>query len=132
MEHDTKEILPISKGECILIVEDEESIREITKVTLEAHGYKVLTAVDGTEALATYAHYGDSIALVVTDMMMPYMDGTATIRAIQKMNPQVKIIAVSGLKQDSDIVMQDRVVFLHKPYTSEKLLSIIGEMLRRV
>jgi len=40
----------------ILIVEDEESIREITKVTLEAHGYKVLTAVDGTEALATYAH----------------------------------------------------------------------------
>ena len=116
----------------ILIVEDEESIREITKVTLEAHGYKVLTAVDGTEALATYAHYGDSIALVVTDMMMPYMDGTATIRAIQKMNPQVKIIAVSGLKQDSDIVMQDRVVFLHKPYTSEKLLCIIGEMLRRV
>lgn len=131
-ELDVSVALPHSKGECILIVEDEESIREITKVTLEAHGYKVLTAVDGTEALATYAHYGDSIALVVTDMMMPYMDGTATIRAIQKMNPQVKIIAVSGLKQDSDIVTQDRVVFLHKPYTSEKLLSIIGEMLRRV
>ncbi|MBK9247905.1 MAG: PAS domain S-box protein [Ignavibacteria bacterium] len=120
-----------NKGESILLVEDEESIREITKLTLEARGYTVLTAIDGTEALATYAQLGSKISLVITDMMMPYMDGTATIRAIQKMNPDVKVIAVSGLKQDSDLVNQKSIVFLLKPYTSEKLLSIISELLYR-
>lgn len=125
-----KEKQLMGNGELILIVDDEESIREITKVTLEAHGYTALTAVDGTEAITAFATYGDKIALVITDMMMPYMDGTATIRALQKMNPDVKIIAVSGLKQEGQIMQQDNVTFLNKPYTSEKLILLIGERLQ--
>ena len=79
------------------MVDDEESISEITRGTLETFGYKVLTANDGTEALAIYADKKNEIAVVLTDMIMPFMDGPATIRALQRMNPNIRIIAVSGL-----------------------------------
>lgn len=124
-----KEKLPAGNGELILVVDDEESIREITKATLEAYGYSIITCSDGTEAVAAYATHGQKVALVLTDMLMPYMDGAATIRAIQKLNPKVKVLAVSGLKQNGDMVTQETVMFLHKPYTSEKLLKTIGELL---
>ena len=93
----TQTDLPLGNGELILVVDDEESIREITRGTLETFGYKVVTASDGTEALAIYADRKNEIAVVLTDMVMPFMDGPATIRALQRMNPQVRIIAASGL-----------------------------------
>src|SRR6185503_11312484 len=89
--------LPLGHGELILVVDDEESIREITRGTLETFGYTVLTASDGTEALALYADKKNEIAVVLTDMVMPFMDGPATIRALLRMNPKVRIIAASGL-----------------------------------
>lgn len=118
-------------GEMILVVDDEEAVREITRTTLEAFGYSVLTATDGTDAISTYAQHKDTIDLVITDMMMPYMDGVATIRALRKMNPGIRILAVSGLQQDGHSTRDlQNVVFLHKPYTSHRLLesirSIIG------
>ena len=116
-------------GELILVVDDEESIRDITKITLEEHGYSVLTAADGVEAVALYAKHGLEIALVISDMMMPIMDGASTVRILQKMNPQVKVIVVSGLKQSADIVSQEKINFLHKPYTSEKLVNLICRVL---
>lgn len=116
-------------GELILLVDDEESIREITKITLEENGYTVLTASDGVDAVATYAMHGAEIKLVISDMMMPVMDGASTIRILQKMNPDVKVIVVSGLKQSSDIINNENVTFLHKPYTSDKLVNIIGKVL---
>lgn len=121
--------LHTGNGELILVVDDEVSIREITKMTLETYGYSVITAADGTEAVVAYATHGIKIALVITDMMMPYMDGVATIRAIQKLNPFSRFILVSGLKQNTDSLPQESVVFLQKPYTSEKLLKIISEQL---
>lgn len=123
--------VPANNGELILVVDDEDSIRDITKIILEESGYTVITASDGTEAIAMYAMQRSQIALVVTDMMMPFMSGTATIRAIQKMNPKAKFIAVSGLKQSGDIMAQDSVEFLHKPYTSEKLLALVAELIKR-
>jgi CheY-like chemotaxis protein len=76
MEKDVKKPeLPLGNGELILVVDDEASIREITKETLEASGYRVLTGNDGTEAIALYATHAQNIALVITDMMMPYMSG---------------------------------------------------------
>src|SRR5205085_12229510 len=82
--------MPLGQGEVVLVVDDEMAIREITKSTLEAYGYRVLTASDGTEAIAIYAQNKDTIQVVLTDMMMPYLDGAATIRALQKVNPQVR------------------------------------------
>ena len=84
-------------GELILVVDDEMPILTITKQTLSANGYRVLTASDGAEAVATYVQNKDEIAAVLTDMMMPIMDGAALIHALNKVNPDVKIVAASGL-----------------------------------
>ncbi len=124
--------LPLGRGELILVVDDEESIREITRGTLETFGYNVLTASDGTEALALYADRNNEIAVVLTDMVMPFMDGPATIRALQRMNPKVRIIAASGLgtgQRAGEGVLEGVAVFLNKPYTAEKLLKAVARVL---
>jgi two-component system, cell cycle sensor histidine kinase and response regulator CckA len=125
--------LPLGNGELILVVDDEESIREITRGTLETFGYTVLTASDGTEALALYADKKNEIAVVLTDMVMPFMDGPATIRALQRMNPKVRIIAASGLgtgHRAGEGTLEGVSVFLNKPYTAEKLLRTLADVLR--
>ena len=125
---------PTGDGELILVVDDEENIRQITRATLEKFGYRVLTATDGTDALAAYAEQGDRIALVLTDMMMPFMDGAATIRALRRLNPELKIIAASGLttnEQSSDVQTAGVNAFLAKPYTAEKLLTTISDVLQK-
>jgi PAS domain S-box-containing protein len=124
--------LPTGRGELVLVVDDEEAIRRITKATLETFGYRVLTASDGTEAVALYAQNRDEVAVVLTDMMMPFMDGPTTIRALQKMNPRVKIIAASGLvagDKDAGASALGVRMFLPKPYTAEKLLKALAEVL---
>jgi len=126
--------LPLGHGEVILVVDDEESIREITRGTLETFGYKVLTASDGTEALALYADRKNEIALVLTDMVMPFMDGPATIRALQRMDPNVRIIAASGLgagQRAGEGPLEGVSVFLNKPYTAEKLLKTLAQVLKK-
>ncbi len=123
----------VGQGELVLVVDDEASIREITKETLETCGYRVLTASDGTEAIALYVQHQREIAVVVTDMMMPFMDGSATIRALQKLNPQVKIIATSGLSSYEKIretAGANVWAFLPKPYTAKKLLSTLHDILQ--
>ena len=125
--------LPAGRGELILVVDDEEAIRQITRGTLETFNYRVLTASDGTEAVALYAQHRDEIAAVITDMMMPFMDGPAAIRALRKMNPQVKIIAASGLGASDKAAEAASVgvhTFLPKPYTAEKLLKTLAEILK--
>lgn len=119
--------IPLGNGELLLVVDDESGIREITKSTLEAYGYRVMTAADGAEALAMYAKRQGKIDLVVTDMMMPYMDGAATIRALRRIDEDVKVIAVSGLRQSIDDLKDQPVVFLHKPYTAAILLTTIHD-----
>ena len=120
------------RGELILVVDDEIAIREIAKGTLEAYGYRALTAADGTEAIALYAQHKGEIEVVLTDMMMPYMDGLATIRALQKLNPQVKIIASSGLAENARAIEAANAgvkTFLSKPYTAGKLMEALAEVL---
>jgi PAS domain S-box-containing protein len=118
--------LAIGHGELILVVDDEDSICEITKTSLEKYGYKVLIASDGIEAIALYTQHKKEISVVLIDMMMPSMDGPNTIRVLQKINPQVKIIGVSGLvSNDKMIELLGNSVkrFLPKPYTSSELLK---------
>jgi hypothetical protein len=122
--------LPSGRGERILLVDDERAVQEITKAILKKYGYKVLTAGDGTEALALYAVHQSEIDLVMTDIMMPFMDGQAAIRALQKINPAAKIIAISGLA-DNEVVAQNfpTVSFLLKPFTPERLLAAVDRAL---
>lgn len=124
-------ILPLTpgKGELILVVDDEVAVRDITKISLENHNYKAITANDGIEAIALYAEHRDEISLVLTDIIMPSMDGITTIRTLQKINPDVKIIAVSGLTSSDKIVAAYEMgikAFLSKPYTANQLLQTIN------
>jgi two-component system cell cycle sensor histidine kinase/response regulator CckA len=118
--------LPMGNGELILIIDDEAAIREITKETLQAHGYKAMTASDGAEGIAVFAENKGSIKVVITDIMMPVMDGTAAILALKRISPDVKIIAASGLDcqgANQNSARSNVQAFLTKPYTAEKLLK---------
>lgn len=124
---------PQGEGELILVADDELAIREITKVTLEANRYHVLTASDGTEAVALYAQRGAEIKAVIVDIMMPYMDGPATVRALQRLNPLVKCMAVSGLMENDklhEMAENGKISFLAKPFTTEQLLVELHNLLR--
>jgi two-component system cell cycle sensor histidine kinase/response regulator CckA len=124
--------LPRGNGETLLVIDDEISILTIASQTLQAFGYRVLTATDGVEAVAIYARRPDEIAAVLTDMSMPMMDGAVTIRALLRLNPKVKIIAASGL-HDPDSVGEipgaNLNHFLAKPYTAKTLLNMVRMVL---
>jgi PAS domain S-box-containing protein len=126
--------LPRGRGELVLIVDDEEPIRQVAKNTLEAFGYRVLVAQDGAEAVALFAQYCDDVALVLTDMMMPIMDGAAAILAMRHIRRDVIIIASSGLSSVRKLTKEisDSVKFhLPKPYTADKLLQTVAQALNR-
>lgn len=127
------EELPKGQGELILVVDDEDLILEVAKASLEIHNYKVITATDGIDGVAQYVQYKNEIDVVLVDMMMPTMDGMTTIRTLQKINPLVKIIAVSGLSsahQVSEAFSSGIKTFLPKPYTSQELLLSLRAVLR--
>jgi signal transduction histidine kinase/CheY-like chemotaxis protein len=123
---------PRGHGELILLVEDEASILNVTKRTLETFGYRVLTASNGAEAIELYVPRQAEIALVLTDMMMPVMAGPALIVALRRANPAVKVIAASGLLANAD---PDRPAtstprhFLAKPYSADAMLTMIEQVL---
>ncbi|CAM2960884.1 PAS domain-containing hybrid sensor histidine kinase/response regulator [Rariglobus hedericola] len=125
--------LPRGHGETILVIDDETSILTITRQTLEAFGYQVIVAHDGAEAVAVYAQHRDTIAAVLTDMVMPIMDGPATISALMRVNPHVLIIAASGLNSNGRVAKAAGAGvkhFLPKPYTAETLLITLRDVLR--
>ncbi len=121
-------VFPRGKGERILVIDDEMAILAVTGQTLQEFGYQVLTATDGAEAVALYAQHRNEISLVLTDMMMPVLNGPATIHALMRIDPAVKIIATSGLNSNGDLAKLSGVAvkhFLAKPYTAETLLKAI-------
>ncbi|MGH9456379.1 MAG: hybrid sensor histidine kinase/response regulator, partial [Thermoanaerobaculia bacterium] len=120
--------LPQGRGETILVVDDESAILAITQQTLETYGYRVFTAEDGAQAVGIWASHRDEIAVVITDMMMPIMDGPALIVALRRMDPTVKVIASSGLDDEPRTARAAQAGvahFLQKPYTAETLLQMI-------
>jgi len=126
------------RGELILVVDDESNICDVTKKTLEKSGYKVLTASDGIDAIAVYSQYRGKIDLVLTDIRMPILDGVALIRALKKLEPQIKVIASSGIASSGGRLermaeLEELGVrgFLSKPYTAEQMLATFDEALHK-
>jgi PAS domain S-box-containing protein len=121
-------------GECILLVDDEYIIREVSKLALESNGYNVMLAADGIEAVSLFAQHREKIDLVITDMNMPNMDGSTLIRTLQKMKPSLPIIGASGLADKAKLAeIGDLNIgsFLSKPYTAEILLKAISDLLHK-
>jgi two-component system cell cycle sensor histidine kinase/response regulator CckA len=119
-------------GELVLVVDDDAPIRTVTQHALEAFGYRVLLAANGSDAAAIYTARKEEIAVVLMDMMMPVMDGPAAIRVLEAMNPRVRIIATSGIKSNQEVasaISPTVKSFLAKPYNAETLLKEVASAL---
>ena len=120
--------LPRGSGQLILVVDDEEPILAVTRQTLETFGYRYITAENGAEAVAVYAQRMDEIEVVLTDLGMPVMNGQATIFALRKINPRVRIVAMSGRDESESTLLASRSGishFLAKPYSAAILLRTL-------
>jgi len=122
---------PLGQGELILVVDDEASVCSIVKHSLEMFGYRVVTASNGAQAVALCAQNKNEIQLVLLDMVMPIMDGTAAMAALETVVPGIKIITSSGSESEGRSVerMPHTHPFLLKPYTTERLLILVHEVL---
>ena len=126
------EAVPQGSGETILVVDDEEAVRKVMRSTLERAGYRVLPAVNGKDALDVYRDNIRDIGAVIIDMTMPVLGGVPAIQELVKLNPGVKIIAASGIhdyERTAKSVGPQVRQFLAKPFTSEKLLRAVGQVL---
>lgn len=124
--------LPRGQGELVLVVDDEESIRLMTRLILEKHGYRVLTANDGNEALAIFLEGRGALRLVLTDMTMPKMNGMALIRALRAVDREIKVVAMSGLTDDVDPMEIEALKVgdvVAKPFRPFELLTAIRAQL---
>lgn len=118
-------------GELVLIVDDDPAVQQTNRALLESRHYTTLIANNGIEAIALYAQNRDQIRVILIDVMMPNMDGITAVRTLHKINPQVKILAISGLSTNRDPVLAaGATLFLSKPYTLEELLGNLQILLQ--
>jgi len=123
---------PRGHGELILVVDDEPGIVRTMELALKKHGYQVVTAREGHEALAVFASQGADIRAVITDMMMPGTDGPELVRALRQLSPQLPILGISGLAERVDAAKLEALNLaevLHKPFGLVKLLAALHRAL---
>ena len=116
----------------VLVVDDDEAVVEIAKMVLTEHGFEVLIAANGANGLSLFQQCYPEVKIVVTDMMMPEMDGIEMIKRIQEIDPKVPIIATSGFVDNKAVMSfidEQRLPFLQKPYKLEDLLGKIHDLL---
>ena len=126
---------PMSDGEAtgtILLVEDEDGVRELTARTLIIQGYQVLVAGNGQEALQVSKGFEGHINLLLTDVVMPLMDGRALVKQLQPQRPDMRVLYMSGYA-DRPLVKQfmsdPNIAFLAKPFTMESLIAKVHTVL---
>jgi len=118
--------------EYILVVDDEEPIRLLTKEILESYGYRVLLAENGLEAIDIYAERKEDIALVILDMVMPKMGGREAFLKLKELEPGVKALLSTGYSQDGkaqEILESGVIGYIQKPYQINKLLAKVRSLL---
>ncbi len=114
------------------MIDDEPSVCDVLRAILEANGYRVLSAPDGPAGLALYHEHTGQISVVLTDMMMPAMQGAKVISALRKISPEVRILAVSGHAEPRKFGVTPepgRLEFLAKPMKTTDLLQTLRRLL---
>ena len=118
--------------ETILLVEDEETVRNLAKEVLEECGYRLLTASNGDEGLRAYREHSDKIDLVITDVVMPKMSGRQLAERIRAIRPETRVLYMSGFTDDAVVrhgVQADDICFIQKPFSPEALAIKARELL---
>ncbi len=125
------ESVPQGRGELVLVVDDDASVRDTMSAALAGHGYRTLVAADGSEALGLFAPRSLEIKAIITDLDMPNLDGSALVQVARKLNPSVRVILVSGSADASDARREPPAngAFLSKPCSGETLLRTLHTLL---
>jgi PAS domain S-box-containing protein len=131
-----KSALPmtVAPGDTILLVEDQDMVRETAASLLQRLGFNVVAAADGNQALDLYKAHSDRIRCMVTDLSMPGMDGWETLAAVRNIAPHLPVILVSGYEESQAMSTdhpQRPQAFLHKPYRLEEMAHVLSNILRR-
>ena len=130
-----KEQTPVENlgvSETVFIVEDDDSLRNLAQKALQQHGYRVLTAENGEDALRISKEHEGAIDLMITDVVMPKMGGKETAERLQPLHPQMKVIYMSGYTDESIVhhgVLAPGLNFLEKPFSPEGLARKVREVL---
>jgi CheY-like chemotaxis protein len=117
----------------ILLVDDDESVLDVTKDILEYCGFRVITAANGRDAVASYQQHSDEVACVLLDLAMPYMDGEETYRELRRIRPDVRVILASGYSEQEitrRFAGQALAGFVAKPYQAAALSAKLREVLQ--
>ena len=114
--------------ETVLIVEDDEAVRHLLSISLEAYGYQVLQAGDGAEGMAALSSHATPVDLVISDIVMPRMDGSQLAQEVSALFPKVKMLLMSGYAGGT-VNLQEDTPFLQKPFTFANLARKVREVL---
>lgn len=122
---------PKGRGQRILLVDDEQAVLTMSMGVLQAYDYHVTVAVDGLEALALHRRQAEPFDLVITDNMMPGMDGLTLMRHLNRVAPKLKVIVISGMAEAAPMNSEspNLAATLRKPYEGSELLRVVGEVL---
>jgi two-component system cell cycle sensor histidine kinase/response regulator CckA len=126
---------PVGKNELILVVDDNDAIRETVTAILAKHHYRVLGASDGVEAVSLLTANQAELALVITDVDIPYLGGAALARIATQLCPDLRLLVISGLSNDEmgDTSLEEAKKFTHacllKPFAPEALLKTVHQLL---
>jgi CheY-like chemotaxis protein len=118
--------------ETVLLVEDEESVRQLVRDTLESKGYQVVEAENGESGLKASVGHQGKIDLVITDVVMPGMGGREMVEQLAKTRPETKVLYLSGYTEDAIIsegTIESGTAFLQKPFTLQNLSRKVREVL---
>jgi CheY-like chemotaxis protein len=119
-------------SETILFVEDEDALRELGREILETHGYRVIAAPSGAEALEAARRHAGPIHLLVTDVVMPGLGGGALSERLAELHPETRVLFMSGYTDDAVVrhgILHSAVAFVQKPFTPGALVRKVREIL---
>lgn len=126
------ELMSRGQNQLVLVVDDEESMRITIATTLQSHGYRVLTACNGAEAISIIKEHGDSVQVLITDILMPVVDGWELTRQVRQQYTRMPIILCSGLGQKipaEEIELSGAQTLLSKPFNHQQLLKALHQVL---